>query len=98
MNDINALRTALFDTLRGLQNKEDPLDVDRAKAINETAQTIINTAKVEVDFCRTTGQAIASGFLPPALPKPETGEKQTPTGTKTVTQVPGATITNHRLR
>jgi len=110
MNDMNDLRTALFDTLRGLQNKEDPLDIERAKAINDTAQTIINTAKVEVDFCRATGQVIASGFLPtalpkpasgeqpPALPAPDSGEQRTATGTKTVTQVPAATITQHRLR
>jgi hypothetical protein len=96
MNDINALRTALFDTLRGLQNKEDPLDIERAKAINDTAQTIINSAKVEVDFCRTTGQVSTSGFLAAALPAPA-GEK-TATGTKTTIQVPGGSITQHRLR
>lgn len=94
MNDINALREVLFDTLRGLKNKEDPLDVDRAKAINETAQTIINTAKVEVDFCRTTGQTIASNFIPEKVG----GETPTRTGTKAVTQVTGGTITQHRLR
>lgn len=74
-NDINALREALFDTLRGV--KEGKLDLDKAKAINETAQTIINTAKVEVDFMRQTGATVASGFLPvpadakPQLPKPQ---------------------------
>ena len=98
MNDINALRTALFDTLRGLQNKEDPLDIERAKAINETAQTIINSAKVEVDFARTTGQAVISGFLPLAALKPSSNEQQTANGTKQTTQIPGGSVTTHRMR
>ena len=96
MNDINALRAALFDTLRGLQDKKDPLDIERAKAINDTAQTIINSAKVEVDFCRTSGQVSTSGFLTAALPAPP-GEP-TSTGIKHITQVPGGSITQHRLR
>lgn len=74
-NDINALREVLFDTLRAV--KDGSVDLDKAKAINETAQTIINTAKVEVDFMRQTGATVASGFLPvpgeakPQLPKPQ---------------------------
>lgn len=96
MNDINALRDALFDTLRGLQNKQTPLDIERAKAINETAQTIINSAKVEVDFCRTTGEVSTSGFLAVALPAPAGGK--TATGTKLITNVPGGSITQHHLR
>jgi hypothetical protein len=74
MNDINTLRNVLFETLDSLRDPEKPLEIERAKAINETAQVIINTAKVEIDYARTTGQVIASGFLPveikpvPALP------------------------------
>jgi hypothetical protein len=99
MNDINALRRALFETLAALRDKEKPLDIERAKAINETAQTLINTAKVEVDFCRVTGQTVASGFLPASeTPKRlSAGVQKTATGTKTVTTVPGATITTHHL-
>lgn len=66
-NDIAELRSHLFDTLRGLKNGE--MDIDRAKAINDTAQTIINSAKVEVDFVRATG-AKGSGFLLPGESKP----------------------------
>jgi len=97
MNDIKALRSALFETLNGLRNKQDPLDIERAKAINETAQTIINTAKVEVDFYRATGQNGGSEFLAPALPSPA-GEETTASGTKTTTKVPGGSITQHRIR
>lgn len=71
VNDITAVRTALFDTLRALGDKDKPMDIDRAKAINEVAQTIINSAKVEVDALRVIG-GTGSGFIP-ALPpqKPE---------------------------
>ena len=71
VNDITALRATLFETLRGLSDKEKPLEIDRAKAINEVAQTIINSAKVEVDALKVIG-GTGSGFIP-ALPpqKPE---------------------------
>ncbi|HAF43452.1 MAG TPA: hypothetical protein DCK83_00525 [Gallionellaceae bacterium] len=63
-NDITAVRTALFDTLKALSDKANPMDLDRAKAINEVAQTIINSAKVEVDALRVIG-GNGTGFIPP---------------------------------
>ena len=68
-NDITFLREKLFETLRGLSDKEAPMDIDRAKAINEVAQTIINSAKVEVDALKVIG-GTGSGFIPVAE-KPE---------------------------
>ena len=72
-NDINAVREALFATLRSLGDKDNPMEIDRAKAICETSQAIINTAKLEVDFVKVTGLRLNSGFipvaeLPPKLP------------------------------
>lgn len=69
MNTINDVRKALFATLEGLQNSEKPMDIDRAKAVVDVAQAIINSAKVEVDFLRVSGGK-GSGFIPnlPALP------------------------------
>ena len=102
-NDINTLRDALFETLAGLRNKEAPMDIERAKAINDTAQTIINSAKVEVDFCKATGQVSASGFLLAAPVKPTApalppGAEKTAHGIKTTVAVPGAgTVTTHRM-
>lgn len=72
-NDITTVRAALFDTLRALGNKDDPMDIERAKAINEVAQTIINSAKVEVDALRVIG-GTGSGFIP-ALPPPKSEPK-----------------------
>lgn len=42
-NNINTLRDTLFDTLRALRDRDNPIEIDRAKAINETAQVIINS-------------------------------------------------------
>jgi hypothetical protein len=66
---IDDLRAELFATIRELRNKDAPLDIDRARAVSEVAQTIIASAKVEVEFARATGQEVASGFLP-TDPKP----------------------------
>ncbi|MFA7488579.1 MAG: hypothetical protein WCY72_10925 [Lysobacteraceae bacterium] len=63
MNDITELRGILFDALRGLNDKEKPLDLDRARATADIAQTIINSAKVEVEFIKAAGGK-GSGFIP----------------------------------
>jgi hypothetical protein len=62
-NDIVALRAQLFDTLAALSDKTNPMDLDRAKTISDVSQTIINSAKVEVDFMRVSGGA-GTGFVP----------------------------------
>lgn len=60
-NDITELRTHLFDTLRGL--KEGTMKIETAKAINDTAQTIINSAKAETDMLALVGGQ-GTGFIP----------------------------------
>lgn len=59
--DINALREALFDVLEGL--KSGSLDVERAKAINETAQVLVNTAKAEIDYLKAVEATSGTGFI-----------------------------------
>ena len=39
------------------------MEIERARAINDTAQVLINTAKVEVDFIKATGNSDTS-FIP----------------------------------
>jgi hypothetical protein len=39
------------------------MEIDRARAISEVAQTVINSAKVEVDYLELTGQMSESEFL-----------------------------------
>lgn len=103
-NTIADLREHLFATLSALRDKESPMEIERAKAISDVAQTIINSAKVEVDHMRVTG-AEGSGFLAGAgtesLPAGRGATETTPTkaGSKTVTQLPsGATITRHTMK
>lgn len=46
------LREHLFATLDALRDKENPMDVARAKAVSDVAQTLINVARVELDYLR----------------------------------------------
>jgi hypothetical protein len=68
-NKISDLRDHLFETLEALKDPDKPMELDRAKAISDVAQVIINVAKVEVDMVKAVGgEAPADGFfqLPPA--------------------------------
>ncbi len=79
MNDITALRKHLFETLAALQDKDNPMDVERARAVSEIGQVIINSAKAEVDFIKVAGGK-GTGFVPiaetpPALPRGTTSPR-----------------------
>ena len=70
-NNIKELRKHLFETIEGLKNKENPMEIERAKAISQVAQTIIDSARVEVKFAELTGQESRSDFLEaPKAPRP----------------------------
>lgn len=70
---IEDLRQALFDTLQGV--KDGTVDIDKARAINELGKTLVETAKVEVDYLRVTdggeseflSTAVGSNNLPPGI-------------------------------
>lgn len=76
-NSIDTLRDHLFAAPASLGDKESPMDIDRAKAICDVGQVIINSAKVEVEYARVTGKA-GSAFLekPTAMPAGITGVTQ----------------------
>lgn len=63
-NKIEDLRNHLFATLEALQDRDDPMPIDRAKAIAEVAQVLVNSAKVEVEFLKATDQIRGTGFIP----------------------------------
>ena len=63
-NDIGALRGELFASIKRLGANATPEEIERAKAIADTAQVIVNTAKVEIDFIKATGNPGGSGFIP----------------------------------
>lgn len=90
-NDLSGLRAVLFETLRG--PKDGSVKPEQAKAINDVGQTLINSAKLEVDYLRATGGNVGTGFIPVCGPaKP--GSSMTPTGIKTI----DGNSTIHRLR
>lgn len=57
--DISDLRKHLFATIEALNNKESPMDIERARTVSEVAQTIINSAKVEVEYAKATGAKVS---------------------------------------
>lgn len=61
---INDLRETLFATLEAV--KSGAMDLEKARAVNEIGKTIIDTAKVEVDYLRTTGGG-ESSFIDTAV-------------------------------
>lgn len=63
MQNIDKLRDHLFATLDGLRDKANPMSVEQAKAVAEIGQTIINSAKVEVEYLKATGGKGSSRFL-----------------------------------
>lgn len=60
-NTIKALYGHLFDTLNDL--KADKIKVEKANAIANVAQTIINAGKLECKFIDTVG-GNGTGFVP----------------------------------
>lgn len=53
---LEDLREHLFATLESLRDKEKPMEIERAKAISDIAQTVINSAKAEVNYVRAVGR------------------------------------------
>lgn len=100
---IDDLRDMMFETLQALKDKEKPMEIERALAMKEVAQVIVNSAKVEVEHMRISGGA-GSGFIPvqadrkqPLLPGDST-TMATQGGSKTITKLPnGATVTRHKM-
>lgn len=61
------LREKLGATLDALLDKQNPMELDRAKAVADVAQVMINIAKVEVDHMKISGGA-GTGFIVERLP------------------------------
>lgn len=70
-NKIDDLRNHLFAALEGLSDREKPMEIDRALAIAEVAQVVINSAKVEVEFLKLHNTPVKStDFIPVAPVEP----------------------------
>ncbi len=61
--NVEKLREELFATLSALRDKENPMEIERAKAVADVAGKIIDTAKVEVAAMNALGGK-GTGFIP----------------------------------
>ena len=62
-NKLTDLRNHLFETIEALKDKEDPMPVDRARAISEVAGKLIESGKVELQLLETLGEQKPTAFF-----------------------------------
>jgi hypothetical protein len=62
-NTMTDLRNHLFEVMEALKDEDKPMDIARAKAVVDVAQTLINSAKVEVDFLNAIDSSDATEFF-----------------------------------
>ena len=81
-NKMNDLRNHLFETLEALKDKDKPMDIARAHAVSKVAQVLIDSAKVEVQYLKLTGEMEAPNEFFDSkpdnlrmLPEPKKNEK-----------------------
>jgi hypothetical protein len=55
-----------MDTLRDLRDRDHPMDLERAKTVATVASVLVDTAKVENEFLKITGES-QSSFLAPSM-------------------------------
>lgn len=103
-NDIQALRSHLFNTLTALQDKENPMDIDRARAICQVGDVIVDTAKAEIDFARVNGSIDTQFFhkpsAPTSMPAPSATQaiENKTTGNNRATITVEGNVTTHRAK
>lgn len=54
-NHIETVRQHLLDTLRDLRDRENPMDLDRAKTVAQVATVLVDSARAENEFLKITG-------------------------------------------
>lgn len=62
-NTLTDLRNHLFETIEALKDEENPMPVDRARAISDAAGKIIESGKVELQCLDLLGDRQASKFF-----------------------------------
>lgn len=78
-NNITTVRQHLLDTLADLRNREQPMEVERARAVADVARVLVDSAKVEVDYLKVTNQG-GSDFLAGEQAEPGTAASGLPPG------------------
>jgi hypothetical protein len=101
-NHISTVRKHLLDQMKALRNASPETlerEIGRSKGVAELAQAVVNTAKVEVDYLKATGQS-STPFLEVPPDKPYVGVGS---GTHDVERLPApgngiTSITRHRMK
>ncbi|MDE2325346.1 MAG: hypothetical protein KGL51_11870 [Betaproteobacteria bacterium] len=62
---ITDMREHLMKTLESLRDRENPMDVDRARAVAQVASVLVDSAKVEVEYIKATNAPGDSPFIAP---------------------------------
>ena len=91
---INDLREHLMETLSSLRDRKNPMEPDRARAIAQVAGVLVDTARVEVDYLKVTGQDVSNFIDGLKAPDQPALVSVTATGTADRSQ-PGRVV--HRL-
>ena len=72
-NKIQDLRDHLFEIIELLKDEDSNMTIEKAKAIADIAQVIVNTAKLEINFIVATdkmdGYYPSTGFIEPEKKK-----------------------------
>lgn len=68
---LTELRTHLMATLADLRNRAQPMDLDRARAVAKVAETLIDSARVEVEFLKVVGEDKSPFFQQTTAPQIE---------------------------
>lgn len=91
-NSVAELRGFLFGVLEGL--KSGAIPVDKAKVMSEVGQTIINSAKVEVDYIKATDANTTGFFL---VDEHAQKSKAIKSGTLHELELNGQRVVKHRI-
>ncbi len=70
---INEVRTHLMATLAGLRDRNNPMEPDRARAVAQVAGVLIESAKVENDYLKLSGQDRSEFLEAPVVDGPRLG-------------------------
>jgi len=76
------------------------MDIERAQAIADVSQAVINTVKAETDMLRVTGQTNTSEFIPTQvkiIPKRPLPSLTPPAEPGLADQLAGANVRTHRM-
>lgn len=51
---IDDLRNILMDTLKDLRDRDNPMELDRARTVRDVAVALVDTARVENEYLKIT--------------------------------------------